>query len=63
MQASEVKPQTGWLAVLPKLVLIQPAIGGTPVPAGARQWQEMSEADAQGMLSIAQWVMPARQAY
>ncbi|MBY0365567.1 MAG: hypothetical protein IIA03_04035 [Proteobacteria bacterium] len=63
VQPTEVKPQTGWVAVLPKLVLIQPAIGGTPVPAGARQWQEMSEADAQGMLSIAQWVMPARRAY
>ena len=63
VQPSDVKPQTNLVMVTRKLLLLTPGYGGTPVPSGARLWQEMSEPDAQGMLSISKLVMPVQVAY
>ncbi|WP_422013199.1 hypothetical protein [Roseateles sp.] len=64
VQPTDVRPNLGGaLVVVPKLVLFLPSYGGTPVPAGARVWQEMSEADAQGMLGISKLVMPEQMIY
>jgi len=63
VQPSDVKPQGGLFIATGPLSLLMPGYGGTPVPAGARVWQEMNELDAQGMLGISRLVMPAQVTY